>query len=292
METSFNIPEEVLNEHFEFYFIKSLKYYPERYINLVMNPGFDMPTHVAYLCPMCAKNIIFLDSSGSLRTSGEFNKDHYPAKSVGGRNIILLCTKCNSEAGYKFDFTLKQHLEVVRFSKKVPNSGMKTKTTVEGLKGYFNSRLLINEKGEYEFLDKTDPTYSIPHLDEHFKKNPDFPFNITYCVPDNTKIQKALLHAAYLYCFEKFGYEFVFSDAGELIRKVLKDEEEYPADTIDLNLDSKNHLDTLPIGVSFISKPMDLQSLVAVIELFDKDSGYKCLKIVLIPNQRKTEFKI
>ena len=193
MELKLNLPEELLREHFEPYFTKSLKYFPERYINLVMNPGFIIPNHLAYLCPMCLKNVIFLDSAGNLRMSGEFNKDHYPAKSAGGKKIILLCKKCNSEAGYKYDFALKQHLEILSFSRKVHNSVLKATTSVKGLKGYFNSTLSITENGEYELIDKIDPTQSIPHLDNHFKMNPDMPFEITYRTPDNSKNSKGII---------------------------------------------------------------------------------------------------
>ncbi len=119
---------------------------------------------------------------------------------------------------------------------------------------------------------------------EYSKTNSDWTIQVQYKIPENKKIEKGLIHAAYLTCFEYFGYEFIFSKSGQLMRDVLNDKTRYPANILDLNQDSVYTIQNIPQGLVFINEPHELQTMAVNLKLKLKETGYTTIKTILIPN--------
>ncbi len=280
-----NFTNEMLEKHFKNFFFHSLKYDKEKYINLIFTHHQIIPDHVAYLCPLCTKNWIFITKSYS-KCSSEFSEDHYPPSNSGGTKTIITCKPCNNVAGHKYDFALEQYLDVLSYNKRILNSTMPLRHKLDGLPNFMNGKLIVNESEVFSMQLKRNENDKILPLDnwmETNKNNEELKFEIQPKNPDLKKVHQAILHAAYLYCFENFGYEFIFSKAGELFRKVFNDEMIYPA-PISQCLDDLQSLKTMPIGLCYIKEPESLQSLIVNLELINKTTGYKAIQTVLIPN--------
>ena len=89
-------------------------------------------------------------------------------------------------------------------------------------------------------------------------------------------------------CFINWGYDFLFSSNGELIRKVLNDDEEYPTQFLSFWFDESNLSKEiqLPLGLCIIEKPVELQTYVVNVPLELK--GYSSIASVLIPYPGKS----
>ena len=62
---------------------------------------------------------------------------------------------------------------------------------------------------------------------------------------------------AYLYCFDYWGYEFVFSRAGQLFRDVLNDKREFPVPVPTLWYDNKVEIHkviNIPTGIVMMNQ--------------------------------------
>jgi hypothetical protein len=291
----FSISTKMMSIHFS-HFDQSLKCFPDKYHSLFFTNKGVIPQHFGYVCPICVTNCFMVDRDG-LHYTSDFSLDHFPPESSGGKLKILVCKKCNSEAGHLYDFSLKKKLEYISFNKKIPLSTLTAKSEITDVQGWYHSAMSIREDGETEISFKPNLKKKFPLLDnwiEESKNSFDWKANLTFGIPDDKKVSKALLKAAYLYCFLNFGYEFIYSSNGEFFRKVLNGEVEYPitVPTFWLDHETKIHKDlALPVGLCFIQKPHNWQSLIINLSLTLKDTGYKCTVPILIPNPTDTDFK-
>lgn len=294
------VKQQTLLKHIHQYFDTSLQYFPNQYLGRFLKDGDEIPIHTFYLCPLCLSNFILAtrnkQQDGSLRdlleTTSEFSLDHFPPESVGGRKSVLVCKACNNESGHDFDHEVKKHIQHLSLQKGAFSTKVDVKHTIEGV-GKFNGKLESNENNEWIFYLKKRQTDKIKPLDEWLEKksrNNDFTINITIPTPKDEEFQKAMLKTAYLYCFAHFGYEFAFSTAGNLIRKVLNGEEEYPIRVTLLQFEKHNQKDfnNIPEGVCYILQPVSLRSFVVNIKVKYKENGYEAIHSVFISNPTET----
>ena len=292
--------QKIFLKHVKSYYDTSLKYFGNRYLWMFLKEGDLIPEHVAYLCPLCIKNLIWVvkiedlnstDKAVLYKTS-EFTLDHFPPESVGGKKTVWVCKECNNKAGDTYDHQIKKHIEHLGLQKE----GLSTKVAVRNkIKdvGNFKGYLESTENQEWLLHLKTDEAKVIKPLDEWIigeGKGYDWQVDVTISTPINEAVQKAMLKAAYLYCFTYFGYQFVFSKAGELIRQVLKSEVEYPVNPTPLKFDkqSQKAYDDIAIGMCYISHPENLKSIIVNVKLIDKENGYEVIHPVFIPNPTET----
>ncbi|HTB52338.1 MAG TPA: hypothetical protein VK718_06145 [Ferruginibacter sp.] len=285
---TFSISSNIMRIHF-LHFGKSLKRFPEKYHHLFFETGSAVPEHYSYVCPLCITNSFMISKEG-LHFNNDFSLDHFPPESSGGKQKILVCKKCNNEAGYLYDYILKEKLDHVSFNKKIPFSEILAKSEITDVRGWYHTAITIREDGETEISFKPNPKKVLPPLDnwlERSKLSFDWKANLTIEIPDEKKVSKALLKAAYLYCFLNFGYEFIYSANGELFRKVINGEVEYPIRIptfwLDDNITISNG-STMPIGLCFITNPIKFRSLAVNLSLKLKTTGYQCTVTILIPN--------
>ncbi|CAN5622716.1 hypothetical protein BH11BAC3_BH11BAC3_18650 [soil metagenome] len=268
-------------------FFPSLKQYPEKYLSLIFNDTSNVPEHMAYVCPLCLQNFIYYIPS-QLRWSEAFSLDHFPPEDVNGKLAVLVCKPCNNNSGSAYESNFSELVEKECFNKKIPNSKLNTTVTISDVRGWHKGKFSIDESGQYRFGLTTNQTKNLPELAE-WENSPvgDWEMNATIKHTDEIKFVKSLLKTAYLYCFNHWGYSFVFSKSAHIIRQVLNGEAIYPINIPSIWLDNKSggiEIEKINTGVIFISEPKELQSIFVNIPVELKHLNYKCVIPIQIPN--------
>jgi hypothetical protein len=244
------------------------------------------------------KNGIIVEKDIGVGMHNEFSLDHYPPESVGGFQTILVCKKCNNEAGKLYDFSLKEKIKNMAFNDKVPSASLKSKSKITDVVGNYPSKLTINSKGEMEISLKPFEKIHAPYLDEfieYSKTNSDCKIELTFKIPDETKVFKALLKTAYLACFKLWGYDFIFSATGQIIKNTLNNETEYPLKNIFFWVgDSirKNKIEHFPLGVCYLKAPVEFKAFAVNIRVIDTETSYGNIAVILIPGPNEKDWKI
>jgi hypothetical protein len=297
MDTS--IPKEIIASHFNQYY-PSLSQFPQNYLRLFFRDVNIIEQHLAYLCPIClCEGIIFAPSLG-LGMSSEFSLDHFPPESVGGFLKILVCKKCNNDAGGLFEKSLKEKMENFSFNNGIISAQQMAKAEIldhsgnKIIPGRYTTKITISEDKMTEISLKPKSKDKIPLLDkwiEDSKTNLNYKIELTVPLADENKVSKSFLKAAYLFCFHSWGYEFAYSTTGENMRKVLKGEAEYPCKTPTLWLRDSielNRIQYTPLGLCYLQRPLECRCFMVNMMLEDKGTGYKNIASILIPNPTPT----
>lgn len=293
---SFEVSDNNLKKYL-YKFFGSLSKYPDSYIPLIFEHYVEPTKHLAYLCPLCLKSAFYTESE-IRHFNDSFSLDHYPPQNVGGTKKIMICKKCNNTAGYSYEGSLRDRVVLEAYNRKIPNIDIPAITNIESVKGWLHATVSIKEDGSkiFKLADKVKERI-VPLDKQQMESNNNgkgFKADIKILDIDKRKVTKALLKTAYLFCFDYWGYEFVFSAAGGLIRKVLNDECEYPIDTPTLWFDNKALIHSgidIPTGMVFIQKPKEIASMFVNIPLCIKQNDYRCIVPIQIPHPNDTEFK-
>lgn len=280
------VSDDDLKKHL-FNFFPSLRQYPKEYLSLILINPIEIPEHMAYLCPLCLKNFIYYVPT-QLIWSESFSLDHFPPEDLKGKHSVLVCKPCNNNAGSLYEAQLKEIVERECFNKKVANSTINSKVTISDVRGWHSGKFSINENEEYTFELATNQIKNLPELaDWQNKPVGAWKMNATIKDTDEVKLAKSLLKATYLYCFYQWGYSFVFSESGKLLRDAIKEPSTYPIKIPSIWLDNKSpnvDLKSITPGVIFISEPKEFQSIFVNIPLELVHLNYKCIIPIQIPS--------
>lgn len=280
--------------NFLYRFSVGLYAFNEHYLSLIFKDPSSVPKHAAYVCPLCTENFIVIGPSGETGWSSEFSLDHFPPESVGGFQTALVCKQCNNSAGRDYDFSLKQKMDRMSFDNKIAKSKINMKSAISDVTGYYPGFFTIRDDGEIEAVLKPNPKMHSPFLDNWIsssKEKLDWEATITIPIPDENKVSAALLKTAYLFCFDNWGYEFAYSSGARKIRDVLKKVENYPTKipfSWVIESIKERNIPSFPMGVCEIQKPSDCKSFVVNILLINKETNYREIACVLMPNPEKT----
>lgn len=284
-----NIKFEILKTPLLRYF-PSLTNFQDKYLSFFFTAPDQVPNHYAYVCPLCIKNGIILCEDGtSYSTNEEFTLDHFPPEAVGGKSTVLVCKKCNNEAGAKYENSLKEKMQNMSFNKKVGSAKLKAKSQIKDVKGNYPTILSIRKDGTFEISFKPNEKSHAPLLDkwlDNSKTDHNWTAEVTIPVADENKVLKALLKTAYLFCFHYWGYEFAYSYTADQIRKILNDETEYPLKNPTFMLGDiakSGQIPKLPLGLCQIIAPQELKCFLVNIHLIDKETGYDDIAGIIIP---------
>ncbi len=291
-----NVTEADLQKYL-FKFFWSLRQYPEKYLPLVFEQYNHPTNHLAYLCPLCLENFFYTENT-TWHYKEEFSLDHFPPQNVGGTSKMLVCKKCNNTAGHSYENSLKERVLKEGYNRKVPDIQVPAIANLENVKGWMHSNVSINGDGSLGLKISEKALHRIPSITEDQNEtNNDgkgFKMDIRIQALDDKKVAKAILKTAYLYCFDYWGYEFVFSFAGELFRNVLADKCDYPIKVPTLWFDNKAEIHKgidIPTGMVFIQKPKEILSMFVNIPVILKEIDYKCIIPVQIPNPNDKTLK-
>jgi hypothetical protein len=278
-----NLTKEILDAHFR-YFTFSLFNFPNEYLPLMFETSESVEKHVAYLCPLCINNYVILLNGGLLATT-EFSLDHVPPESVGGKLKILTCKKCNNDAGGLYENELAKKMNYHAMNVKSVGGEYKISTKILGVQGNYKGHLQKVEDGKY-LLDYPEKLKKRANFLKEWlaktNKNDDWKIEVKIYRPNDKKVSKAILKAAYLICFVNWGYDFIFSLNGILLREYINNKEQDPMSLIPFWIDKNPQKDNLPIGLCNIEKPTEMHSYIVNVPL--KIDGYSSIASVLIPN--------
>jgi VCBS repeat-containing protein len=203
---------------------------------------------------------------------------------------VLVCKTCNNKAGSEYESKLSEIIEKECFNKKIPKSTVKASVTISDIRGWHKGKFSIDEDGQYKFDLTTNQTKNLPELAQWENEVVgDWEMKVTIKHADETKLVKALIKTVYLYCFNHWGYSFIFSNSCHLMRQVLSEQKSYPIKIPSILLDFKSDkfnskIEGFHTGVVFISEPKTVQSIFVNIPIELKHLSYKCLIPIQIPN--------
>lgn len=284
---------EVLRAHFVKYTF-SLRPYADQYLPLFGLDPVESPIHVAYLCPLCLKNGIVMIYNQGVIVPEDLTLDHFPPKSVGGQFSVMVCKKCNNDAGSAYDFALKEKIQNLAFNNKVPDATLISKSQMTNVTGKYPAKLIINKNRDIELELKPNKKICAPYLDsfiEYSKTNSDYKIDISFWVANEHKVMKALIKTTYLFCFEAWGYEFIFSSTGEKMRRMLLEEKPEGLPYFWLGNEMRGgRIERMPVGVCFIQQPAECRCFVVNIPIEDKETGFYEIAAVLVPGPEQQDW--
>ena len=201
---------------------------------------------------------------------------------------MLVCKNCNSNAGGAIDFVLKEQLNKMSLENRVPHSQVKAVTTITGVPGNYKGSFSINEKGESVLGFNAEGIASAVYLNQWIKDpGKNWEAMVMLPNPDESKVVKALVRAAYLYCFGAWGYEFAFSRSAEMMRKYLAGECEYPVRLplawLGAELNSKEPV-SIPAGICHLQQPIEAKCFLVNVALTNLETGFREIAAIPIPN--------
>lgn len=275
-----NISYSVLRSHFNTY-SRTLFEHFKKFAPILTSNSKIITHNNLYVCPLCTLNY-FSEQSDGIEGNAEFSLDHVPPESVGGKFKVLTCKKCNNKSG-EYEAEL---LRLVNFgsipdrkSKSIlPKMKVANKDTGEEFEAIIQinkgkSNITFNEEAK-KFNENLIKFLGELHLGK-IKT-----LRLSVPSPDLEKIERALLKSAYLACFVWWGYDFVYSDNGELIRKTINGQIRYPTRVPTIWVEEKTM--ELPKGVGIITKDGEKISFVVNLEIRSKTQTF--MASILIPN--------
>ena len=272
-----NITEEIWREHLYLY-SKTLVHQSEQVFNLLSSEHKNVTIGNIYICPLCLKHY-FVNTKNGIQGNAEFSLDHVPPHSAGGRYKLITCKKCNNDSGL-FESELEKTLNFAVDKKNpkeflIPDIKVKDVNTGEYIKGnviHKDKRTdIVFNKGIKEF----NPKYIEFLYDLKNKKR----LQLDIPLFNKDRIEKALLKSSYLICFIWWGYEFVFSENGSLLRKVINDEIKYP---LRVPISWLHEKEKVPTEVCLLEYESKRLAFIVNIELKGIDA--KTTACVIIPN--------
>lgn len=195
---------------------------------------YDFPSiSNLYICPLCVQNAIYKDDEFSDFLAAhnikiEFTDDHYPPESVKGSKKILVCKKCNNEAGAEIDASAKKYLKLQLFLAGNENVTYPMVMKFPWLEGHYGIDGSWKDGGITFLIKKSTQERILNHLKSNPLEEGD-QLNFKFTMPHKTSFSKSMLKAAYLKCFSIFGYDFAYSENGNRIRQVIKGDLEHPS---------------------------------------------------------------
>jgi hypothetical protein len=234
--------------------------------NIQITPEIDN----SYMCPICYR--IFIRESAS--TPDILTLDHIPSKKLGGSlgDAVLLCKRCNNDAGKLFDSHLKRILDVGDFAARIPGSSLEGwYTLAEGTK--LTATMVFADDGGLQILghpERSDPKQialekvyisSLP-------PNGELGWEFGGTIGNAHFADVGLLRYAYLMLFRMFGYGAIFYQA--MMRTC--DQIRNPTEQI---LPRSWILTGLPmpddaLGISIVTEPEEARAFLVVLDLVTK----------------------
>ncbi|MEA2096513.1 MAG: HNH endonuclease [Candidatus Cloacimonadota bacterium] len=179
----------------------------------------------SYICPICG-NLFDRNSIQSKRLTAE----DVPPKSIGGRQMILTCKRCNNDLGSKLDSQIKNYQNFIKSVKTISTGkGHLTHKVKYQVNGYEANAIckMNNSKININFQKKINNPINITRINEFLEsqtksENNGFEFNIS----PNSRFHIryfdiALLKNAYLIIFAKLGYTYIFHENYKIIRNQI-----------------------------------------------------------------------
>jgi len=286
----------VIQNHIDRYY-NSLKPFREWYKILIeQSPHLkEIKEDACYVCPLCLRSILIIFNKHNISANSHFDMDHFPPESVGGKNEIMVCQQCNNRSGFTFEFELINYLKFHGFvsgniKSTIPIT-IRLKKESEYIPGFYCAELKNEVDGRIIDFKNINKTIPVREFLEYTRLHPDnYEMNVTGQFPNEKKIGLSLTKAAFLYCFELWGYEFAFSQSAHQMRRVILGEIDCPY-KVGYSFLVDENFDKMPKGVCVVGYPENIKEYMVMIPLIDPSTCFKMKAGVFIPNPYDTEWR-
>lgn len=177
----------------------------------------------SYACPLCRAAFTLADLEAKVLT-----REHVPPASIGGREMVLTCRRCNNRAGSTFDAHLERAEALRRFGTDDPLRELDMTLTIDGIpnRGTMYAGpggiLITGNPKQNHPDDVTAITNRFGEL-----ANAGHPLHLTFRDTFHPRTaQLGLVRAAYLAAFALLGYAYVFRAPFDPIRAALAGEDD------------------------------------------------------------------
>ena len=191
-----------------------------------------------YFCPICGKG--FTEESAN---NGELTLEDVPPRSMGGNGLLLTCNKCNSSAGHKIDFNIKNQQDLRGFFQSIAGNKILSfeKTSCNLIINEGRFPVNIQQKNgimEIKIINKANDPNKINSLLENWNGAE---FNIEKSVKlENRLLKLAFLKSGFLLVTAMLGYTYAFDNRLLRVREQISKPEVALLGTsywCDLNID-------------------------------------------------------
>ncbi|MHC1773816.1 MAG: HNH endonuclease [Lentimicrobium sp.] len=222
--------------------------------------GKRIITEDIYICPLCLNGFqrITLDQSHS----NPLTIEHVPPESSGGKPLILLCKKCNSNKGYESDHIIPKVLESESFSNKIAGNLKKGKINLfPGSNLPFELEIQSNNKLIFNINDLKNE-FIQNKLKSILSDSQKHEVKFTIQTPNKYKYAEALLLIGYLLAFNYFGYAFLLESNLENIRNHINTPEDSPLPHT--SIVTGTNFSYFKEGIHLVTAPSEFASYVAM----------------------------
>lgn len=216
------------------------------------------------LCPICME---FYDSSALEVEPPQLTLDHIPPSSSGGKNkdAVLVCARCNNEAGAKLDHHLADFLQQKDVLEFVPGSHIDAKFSVGPAKHLVGTLKVTGERElSLNAHEKRINPATLHLLDSHIKSKRGIEpinFQIKLREHEKQKLDVGLLRIAYLIYFRWLGYSALLHPNLDPVRRQILDP---TGDHLinRWNVTGLNRDGDGTEGIDFVVAPLDLRCVL------------------------------
>jgi HNH endonuclease len=177
-----------------------------------------------YLCPLCLDGLTIEELS-----TGGLTVEHVPPRALGGRELVLTCEQCNSQAGGKFDGPAHTQDRLRRL---LSGQGDRPETVMFAVDS-FAARVEMRTAGQAGMIFTAVPQINNPadlnRAETHMRelsatRSTDFRIEITPQArysPDHARV--SWVRTGYLAAFALFGWRYILQPALQPVRDQLQD---------------------------------------------------------------------
>lgn len=235
---------------------------------LSLIPNLKRSGNRLYMCPLC--RVIFSEEHLNQTCENPLTIEHIPPKSVGGKEMVLTCKKCNNEHGSKFDSHLIEKLAFKKLTLLKPGTVKKNLKYKIGNEISANGNLFVDQQSNINFVleeKRTNPKFHRDIIDFVTGKRGDVKVDFSLQTYNENKVKISVLRSAYLKTFKELGYAFIINSNSDIPRKVIM---EYPDVETIRGVYSASENNCI-LGLSVITKPAQLQGYIVGLKILKDD---------------------
>ncbi len=179
-----------------------------------------------YLCPICGKGY-----SEESAVSGELTLEDVPPLSTGGKGLLLTCKECNSSAGHRIDYHIKNQMDLKKLVSIMLGQSDGEKTSGDILINGERFPVTVQRTAkctEIRLVGKANDPNKVNRLKDYMAvisasgKWDDLEFNINKTVKlDNRLLKIAFLKSGFLLITALLGYTYAFNKRLVVVREQI-----------------------------------------------------------------------
>jgi hypothetical protein len=258
-----------------------------------------------FVCPLCTRE----HGPDAIRADSlTVDLAHVYPEACGGRRLTLTCKAHNSIAGTKFDASLAMEhrlTEAIASGKplrgrlRVPldTISLPERADSDGCHAEMGVDIVSDGAGLNIVVDggRTNPKW--PRVLEERLRRGDagqMEFDLSWDWFSQERAAVSLLYGAYLMLFACYGYEFVGSGCGNLVRRWMQDSDVAPPVVLPVPHDgSPVWSDRLYIcGVYTTSEPLEYRGLAVLLPSPRKEDAVRCVVLPGLKDQTMSEYEV